>query len=371
MLKIDRLTTKIKNLAIVSGSAVFMTLGINTSAMAAILYDVTDLDSRFFAMDINDHGQVVGSYNNQAVVWSQKDGLVELGNFTGGNYSNARAINNNGQVVGISSTPYSTNVAVLWDSNGNITDISSDVNAYYGVAVDSTPYDINDHGQVIVEHNIGTSILWSQDTSVVEIAPIQLEPFAYRINNHGQIVGSAQGGAFLWSQETGLTLFNLLPGEDRYLPTGINHVGQVIFFWEKDAITRGFLWSQESGIVDISFLDDSTYIYPNAINDSGQVVGDSSNGAFFWSESTGIFDLDTLTDPSLGWDFYSAIAINNKGQILAQGDNGKSYGYVLLTPRNAEPVPEPITMGGTLLAGIGLAYLRRQRRLRSSQVTES
>ncbi|MBD2494731.1 PEP-CTERM sorting domain-containing protein [Nostoc sp. FACHB-280] len=101
------------------------------------------------------------------------------------------------------------------------------------------------------------------------------------------------------------------------------------------------------------------------------IFHEEQNGAFVWSESTGIFDLDTLTDPSLGWNFYSAIAINNKGQILAQGDNGKSYGYVVLTPRNAEPVPEPITMGGTFLAGVGLADLRRQPRLRSSQVTES
>ncbi|AFY43795.1 PEP-CTERM sorting domain-containing protein [Nostoc sp. PCC 7107] len=356
---------KIQNIAIVSGSAVLMTLGIHTSAMAAILYDVTDLGSILSAVDINDHGQVVGSYNSQAVVWSQKDGLIQLGNLPGRNYSYARAINNNGQVVGVSRF-----AAVLWDSNGNITDIGSEIDAYYGVGVVSTPYDINDHGQVIVEHGIGNSILWSQDTGVVEIAPIQLEPFAYRINNHGQIVGAAVGGAFLWTQQTGLTLFNLLPGEDRYLPTGINHVGQVIFFWEKDATTRGFLWSQESGRVDISFLDDSTDIYPNAINDSGQVVGDTSNGAFFWSESTGTLNLDTLTDPSLGWNFNSAITINNKGQILAQGYNGQSYGSVLLTPRNAEPVPEPITMGGTLLAGVGLAYLRRQRRLRSSQVTE-
>jgi hypothetical protein len=35
-----------------------------------------------------------------------------------------------------------------------------------------------------------------------------------------------------------------------------------------------------------------------------------------------------------------------------------------MTPRSAEPVPEPLTIGATLLAGAGLTSLRyRQRQL--------
>ncbi|NWF62050.1 MAG: PEP-CTERM sorting domain-containing protein [Fischerella sp.] len=70
----------------------------------------------------------------------------------------------------------------------------------------------------------------------------------------------------------------------------------------------------------------------------------------------------------MGWTVEYASAINNKGQIIAFGQNKNGRGgTVLLTPKSSKPVPEPLTMGGTVIAGAGLAYLRRrQGRLRRS-----
>ncbi|MBW4617367.1 MAG: PEP-CTERM sorting domain-containing protein [Desmonostoc vinosum HA7617-LM4] len=65
----------------------------------------------------------------------------------------------------------------------------------------------------------------------------------------------------------------------------------------------------------------------------------------------------------MDWKLDVATAINNQGQIVGNAINpdGQIHGF-LLTPRSAEPVPEPLTTGGTLLAGMGLAYLRYQKR---------
>jgi probable HAF family extracellular repeat protein len=70
-----------------------------------------------FAFDINTLGQVVvlsvTSGLNQAFVWTQADGFQELVTL-GGNYSQALAINERGQVAGSSSTAGGEAHAVVW-----------------------------------------------------------------------------------------------------------------------------------------------------------------------------------------------------------------------------------------------------------------
>ncbi|MBE9205915.1 PEP-CTERM sorting domain-containing protein [Nostoc sp. LEGE 06077] len=92
-----------------------------------------------------------------------------------------------------------------------------------------------------------------------------------------------------------------------------------------------------------------------------------SSGA---ASSTGTLDLNTLIEPSLNWRLLDATAINTQGQIIGRGIYQNQARAFLLTPRSTtEPVPEPITMGGTLLGGVGLAYLRRRQcQLRSSKI---
>jgi probable HAF family extracellular repeat protein len=104
--------------------------------------------------------------------------------------------------------------------------------------------------------------------------------------------------------------------------------------------------------------------YANDINDLGQVVGGSDsafNGprAFLWSSSTGMVDLNTLIDPAIRLD--AATAINNEGQIVANRRvSSFEHRTYLLTPKSSTPVPEPLTTGGSILAGGGLVYLRRR-----------
>jgi len=69
-----------------------------------------------------------------------------------------------------------------------------------------------------------------------------------------------------------------------------------------------------------------------AINDQGVIVGQSGNGAWIWSN--GVFqNLNNLIPPGSGFTLSNATAINDSGQIVANGYNstGQTHAF-LLTP---------------------------------------
>ncbi|MCC5639110.1 DUF3466 family protein [Nostoc sp. CHAB 5844] len=393
MFKMKDLKTTIKNLTVVSSSAVLMTLGMNASAMAAIFYDLTDIGTlpngnRSLATDINNVGQVVGvSYSNngdRAFLWSKNTGIENLGTPSGDRSSFATSINDAGQVVGASSFDTSLNYGTFdflynilplgglpfyWSRETGISPINgfafpspSDPNVFFA---NSQATSINNLGQVLVKAQVNAarfqSFVWnSTNGATSSLSDIFI--FANDINDSGQI---AAGTAILDTGGNLVTNLGQLPTEDEFgsinQANAINNQGQVVGF----SNDRAFFWSEETGIVALT----NSFSEARDINDNGEVVGVFSNSAFVGSQTQGLLDLNSLIDPSLGWTLLEANGINNQGQIVGFGLNSNGQGRAfLLTPRTAEPVPEPITMGGTLLAGVGLAYLRRQRQLRSSKV---
>ena len=72
------------------------------------------------AVAVNDSGQVVGVSNRRAFSWTQAGGMIDLGTL-GDSYSEAKALNANGQVVGWSfSFGDFTSRAVLWQPIANL-----------------------------------------------------------------------------------------------------------------------------------------------------------------------------------------------------------------------------------------------------------
>ena len=299
--------------------------------VAAVEYRINDLgidadwESGPFA--INDAGQVVGGFETSPhswvfhpFLWADSNGngqadpceIIDLGTIGDDSYNIAYAINNSGQVVGLSGE-----CAFLWE-------------------------DSNDNGQSDPGEMIDLGTLAGEYTE------------ADAINNSGQVVGSSGNLAFLWEDANGNGQSD--PGEIIDLGTlggswrrarGINDFGQVVGS-SASTFRRAFLWedTDDNGQSDVGEMIDlgtlgGDHSSAFAINNNGQVVGDSelSSGsynahAFLWEDLNGnsqsdpgeMIDLDTL-----GNDYSWAVAINNAGQVVGvlenagPGDNRRAF----------------------------------------------
>jgi len=224
-----------------------------------------------FATGANNWGQVVGWAENtvhdstcvapqvlqfKAVIWGPgKSQIKALPLFPGDTSSAATAINDRGQVVGISGIcdiavgRYTARHAVLWDK-GSVTNIG-DLGAGHG----NTPTAINEHGDVV-----GFADLPGSDPD---------DPIRH---------------AFLWTKHDGIRDLGTLPGDTSSLAFGINERGQVVGYSSGPGGLRAFLW--ENGVMkDLNTLKAPSYTaileIAGEINDLGEITGrafDSSAG---------------------------------------------------------------------------------------------
>lgn len=256
-----------------------------------VLTDLGPADAfRIEAYGINDKGQVVGRIRHAgnspslAALYDPSEGMQDLGTL-GGEYSTAFGINNSGQVVGWAdlagegredcvpdSLLCGTEHAFLWE-NGVMTDLGT-----LGGIV-SQARAINDAGQIVgwaeTEEGCMHAALWENGT----IIDLGIEGQAYDINESGEIVGSfstqCESHAFLYRGGELMDLGMLGPYVTEAY--GINNRGQVVgYYWTDDFIPRAFLWD-DGGFVDLNTLSPplSGWQFGEAqdINDNGQIVG--------------------------------------------------------------------------------------------------
>ncbi len=172
-----------------------------------------------FATGANNLGQVVGWAENgvhdttccctqvlqfRPAMWTLgPDQIHELPLIPGDTSGAATAINDNGQIVGISGIcdqavgRHTAKHAVLWE-NGGVTDIGN-----LGAQWWNTPTAINQHGDVVgfagdpafVEGNILHAFIWTKDNGIKALKPLRgrvpqhVDSEAYGINEAGQVVG--------------------------------------------------------------------------------------------------------------------------------------------------------------------------------------
>ena len=139
-------------------------------------------------------------------MWSlgPPDQIQELPLISGDTSGAATAINDNGQIVGISGIcdqavgRHTAKHAVLWE-NGAVTDIYPDAPAPWW----NTPTAINQHGDVVgfagdpafVEGNVLHAFIWTKDNGIKALKPLRgrtpqhVDSEAYGINEAGQVVG--------------------------------------------------------------------------------------------------------------------------------------------------------------------------------------
>jgi probable HAF family extracellular repeat protein len=144
---------------------------------------------------INDSGEIAGTDPaGHAAVYFDNGSTKDLGTLPGGSQSNALAINNSGEVVGIANTSGNAALHGFLYSNGSMLDLGTlGGNACYASG-------INDEGEIIgysttaISNSMFDAFIDANGsmTDLNDLIPVnsgwELE-YAYAINDEGQIVG--------------------------------------------------------------------------------------------------------------------------------------------------------------------------------------
>jgi probable HAF family extracellular repeat protein len=170
------------------------------------------LTVRSYATDINDHGAIVGLVNyiggvperTIAFHWSAEEGSKRLDGL-GGRFVRATAINNRGDVVGVSTTPTSLGEPrpVVWTRAQAVRQLPT-----FG-SREGIVYDINERGYAVgysftEAGDRMSAVYWDPDGVIHELHRLEgwWDSYARAVNNRGQVVGGASSedgeGAFMW-----------------------------------------------------------------------------------------------------------------------------------------------------------------------------
>ena len=258
------------------------------------------------AAGINNSGQIVGSSSsassgNSATLWSVDlaGGVTRTDLGTGGyRGSFAQGINDAGQIVGYLTSGFNPDGvlpaprAVLFSVGaGGVANAPRDLGALPGQA-GSQAYAINQAGQVaglsltFANSFGGTPTLTTLESGgpvVKRLGPSGVAGSAYAINSAGLVVGEyfASGSvrhAVLFSVDAvgTVTRVDLTPSSTSSRALGINASGQIVGSGAANGLIRPMLFTSANGVVtqtDLGVPAGFSYGEASAINSSGQIVG--------------------------------------------------------------------------------------------------
>ncbi|MBL8066546.1 MAG: hypothetical protein JNM34_11925 [Chthonomonadaceae bacterium] len=330
-----------------------------------------------------------GAFLLACLVWAQTATAVQyrvydLGVLPREPNSVAYGLNNNGMVVGISSTG---GYAFRWTAQTGMRRIALSTHIDYK----STAVAVNDFGVICGTIDFPppgqrgrvdrafVQYVWPFYTQLGSMDDFQSR--AWDINNAGQVCGSSDLDAFLYTPGQGMRALGRLPGGLNATALGLNNLGTVVgegevqiglghvhpFVWKPSTgmvdiqplplyddgyaadvddhgtvLVRHFtfgqpdtisLWTEAGGHVNLGWPAGSGGAFPLGLNNNGQVVGAAYYGvsrAFLWTRESGYVLLnDVLDSQSQGWDLRTARKINNRGEICGGGfHNGLPRAYL-------------------------------------------
>jgi len=250
----------------------------------------------------------------------EKGELTPLPPFSGGYNSYATAANNRGQIVGWAENGVHDSTcnptfqilqfrAVIWESNGTMRELPP-------LPGDSTSAAtaINDKGQVVGisgacgiavgDVSAAHAVIWENGV------PTRIEDFGGHawntptaINNTGVVVGFSLPAdkdgtrfyrAFVWTKATGTRMLNQIAGDVRSAAFGINDDGQIVGLSRTPgALLRAVLWENPNATIknlnDFAAVGSPYLLIAGDVNNDGAIAGFTGGGfAFLATPSTSL-----------------------------------------------------------------------------------
>jgi probable HAF family extracellular repeat protein len=228
----------------------------------------------------------------RAFLWDERNGMQDIGTL-GGPDAVSTSINERGQIAGASFTSDMAFDPFLWEPptgrhpNGEMIDLGS-LGGTFGFEGDGVA--LNNHGQVVGVSNLAGDVyshpfLWTKPGPMQDLGTVGGNfGMANAINDAGEVVGWATNAgdqalfAFLWRNGI-MTNLGVLPGKLCSYAHQINAEGQVTGSSDddcNDGNSHAFLWENGGPMVDLNDLvsgADMTLGGATGINDRGEITG--------------------------------------------------------------------------------------------------
>jgi uncharacterized membrane protein len=312
----------------------------------AQLYSITDLGS-LSPTAVNTWGQVVGSRNGHASIWTRWSGTRDLGTLPGGTFSSAAAINDLGVVTGIADGPGTA-----------VSPYPGTPNLACGDLIEPVVWK---KGRIRALGTLGFGF-GDPDWCNYPFYPTAMNGLGQIVGYSSQYPNEFQWG-FFWTNGISANLpvsfvlsangMGLFGGS--WPPTFSNAVSNTQQVVGQDGVffTQGHATSWKNGVsTDLGSLAGSDAVFysssANSVNDLGQVVGWSTTipledpspcyepvpsncpiHAVVWTQNIAINDLGTLPGDSVS----TAVKINLFGLVI--GSSGNS----VMSPEEGIAIP--------------------------------
>jgi len=279
----------------------------------------------------------------------------------GGAFSQAKAVNRQGHVVGTSQDALGRSRAFVWKEGAGIADVGA------SIGVSSSANDISERDEIVGGADTGFGAFHAylcSEGMTFDLGTLGGdESEALALNRLGQVVGHSRtrGGpakhAFFVPEAGRLLDLGSLGGDGAMsVAHDLNDQGCVVGLAETGAgHPHAFLWTAARGMRDLGGIGTASSM-ALGVNNPGDIVGGSGR-AFLWTERDGMVDLGTLEGggpTSCANDINDLGCIVGVSQLGATDQRGRAVTHAFLrTPEGT--MVDLGTLGGEHSAAVAIS----------------
>ncbi len=297
------------------------------------------------AQSVNADGSVVvgssmSDAGTQAFIWTESTGMVSLGNLSDNSFlqSWANSISADGKVIVGHGDPvgsgWDTYKGFIWTQTDGMTEIGSlDTSSRF------MAFGVSGDGTVVVGDGGPEAFLWTQETGIegLGVLPGKTNSRAIDISSDGSvIIGQSYSlpawndeDGFIWTQSGGMKAMASLTGGRYCMLLALSPDGSVIAGTTRSSSTNypAFFWTEQKGMTVMGHLPGKNTTHPTDMTPYGEIIvggsfsGPTSGDAFIWDSTNGMRKLQAVLQTEYGldltgWTLQNASGITPDGNII-------------------------------------------------------